>query len=827
MQKKFLPHAVAIAIFSILTIIYFLPYYQGMTLSQGDVTQWEGMSKEINDWNAAHPDEQALWTGRLFSGMPAFQISMNWAGNFVNKLVKALMVIFPNASVLMFLSFLGFYILLLCLDISPTLSMAGALAYGLSTFSLISIEAGHNTKVQAMSLMAPVLGGVVLAYRKNILLGAAITALFLSMAIDANHLQVAYYLLMILGLSAVYFFIESIIDKQIPRFAKASAALVVAGLLALLPNLGNLWSTQEYAKETIRGGTSELTQKKEATKGGGLDFDYATRWSYGASDGEIFTLIIPDMKGGGSGNTLSDNNAAVKKFENSGYDMEQVKRYVGSLLYWGHQPFTSGPVYVGAGVFFLFVFSFFVVRSNFKWALLAITLFAIFLSFGKNTPFFGWMFNLLPFFNKFRTPAMALVIAQLTIPLLGIMGLHELLTGKISTDELLKKLKISSGISLGLVVLVGIIGSFTYSYAAPNDAELAKNNAEMLGLIKTERASMLRADAFRSLFFMLAAAGLIWSFIQKKATGTVFTIAIAAVLFLDGFMVAKRYLNASNFVEATEQGSHPVSQADVDILKDTDPHYRVFNVTRDPFNDAMTSYYHKSIGGYHAAKLIRYQDLIENQISKNNMRVLNMLNTKYFIVENPQTKQPAAQRNPDALGNAWFVADLKWVNNADEEMAALSDLDTRTAAVADVRYKNTLTPPTSFDSAGIIRLRSYTPNKLSYESIASQSQVAVFSEVYYNHGWKAFIDDKEVPYARANYVLRALNVPAGKHNIEFRFEPESVVAGSKIAYAGSLLLFAFVLGTFGFSLKNKLQEISEEDKAGIKQTTSQSKAKKK
>ncbi|MBK7149817.1 MAG: YfhO family protein [Bacteroidetes bacterium] len=827
MQKRFLPHAIAVAIFSLLTIIYFLPYYQGMTLSQGDVTQWEGMSKEINDWNAAHPDDQALWTGRLFSGMPAFQISMHWAGNFVNKLVKGLMIIFPNASVLMFLSFFGFYILLLCLDISPTLSIAGSLAYGLSTFTLISIEAGHNTKVQAMSLMAPVLGGVLLAYRKNILLGAAITALFLSMAIDANHLQVAYYILMMLGLSALYFFVEGVLEKQLPRFAKASAALVIAGLLALLPNVGNLWSTQEYAKETIRGGTSELTQKKEATKGGGLDFDYATRWSYGAADGEIFTLLIPNMKGGGSGNTLSDNNAAVKKFEGSGYDMEQVKRYVGSLLYWGNQPFTSGPVYVGAGVFFLFIFSFFVVRSNYKWALLAITLFAVFLSFGKNTPFFGWMFNLLPFFNKFRTPAMALVIAQVTIPLLGMMGLHEILSGKISGDELLKKLKVSSAISIGLVVLVGVLGSFTYSYAAPNDAELAKNNAEMLGLIKTERASMLRADAFRSIFFMIVVAGLLWSFIQKKTTATIFTVAIATVLFLDGFMVAKRYLNSSNFVEASEQGSHPVSQADVDILKDTDPHYRVFNVTRDPFNDAMTSYYHKSIGGYHAAKLIRYQDLIENQISKNNMRVLNMLNTKYFIVENPQNKQPAAQRNPDALGNAWFVSELKWADNADAEMAALTDLDTRWYAVADLRYKNILNAPASFDSSGSIRLLTYSPNILSYESNAAQPQLAVFSEVFYNHGWKAFIDEKEVPYGRVNYVLRALNVPAGKHTITFRFQPESVVAGSKIAYAGSFLLFAFVIGTLGFSLKKEWTTLETEEPKRPKQATDQPKSKKK
>ncbi len=814
-----LPHLIAIGIFSILTVFYFLPYYQGLTLSQGDVTQWEGMSKEINDWNAAHPDDQALWTGRMFSGMPAFQISMHWAGNFVNKIVKTLLLVFPEASVLMFLMFTGFYILMLCLDVSPLLSIAGALAYGLSTFTLVSIEAGHNTKIQAMSLVAPVLGGVILAYRKNILLGAAITALFLSMTIDANHLQVAYYLLLVLGFTAVYYFIESILQKRIAHFAKASAALLVAGILAVLPNVGNLWSTQEYAKETIRGGTSELTQKKEATKGGGLDFDYATRWSYGSSDGEIFTLIIPDMKGGGSGNTISDNNAVVKKFEGAGYDMEQVKRYVSSLLYWGHQPFTSGPYYTGAAVFLLFVFAFFIVRNDYKWALLFITVFFIFLGFGKNSPFYGWMFNLLPFFNKFRTPTMALLIVQLTLPLLAIMAVQELVSGKQSTEELIRKLKYASGVAIGLVLVVGILGSFSYSYSAPTDAELSEKNPELLSLLKGERASMLRADALRSIAFMLAAAGLIWAYVQKKTTLTIFSAGIALLLFIDGFSVAKRYLNTSNFVEKNEQNSHPVTQPDIDILKDTDPNYRVFNVTRDPFNDAMTSYYHKSIGGYHAAKLIRYQDLIENQISKNNMAVLNMLNTKYFIVQDPQSKQPVAQRNPGALGNAWFVSELKWAKNADEEMSALTSLNTATTAVADERYKSALEAPQGFDSTASIKLTSYTPNKLSYTSNSSIPQLAVFSEVFYNHGWKAFVDGKEIPISRVNYVLRALNLPAGNHNIEFKFEPESVKTGSAIAYAGSFLLFAFVLGTFGFSLRQKMQKIGLESQEEIKATT--------
>ncbi|MBL7778729.1 MAG: YfhO family protein [Chitinophagales bacterium] len=831
MQKKLIPHVVAVVVFALLTAIYFNPYYSGKVLEQGDVTQWEGMSKEITDWNKAHPDEPAMWTSRMFGGMPAILISYVFSGNWVSKIMHGLEVVFPEVAAFLFVMMLGFYILLLCFEVDPWLSIAGALAYGFTSFFFISLEAGHNTKVQAMSLMAPAIGGVVLAYRKNILLGAALTALFLSMLIDANHLQVTYYTLLIFGVLGIYFLVENLIEKNISNFAKATGALAVAAALAFLPNVGNLWATQEYGTETIRGGSSELSAKKEATKGGGLDFDYATRWSYGFTDGEILSLLIPDVKGGGSANDIDSKNKVVQQFSSSGYPVEQIKRYVASISYWGNQPFTSGPVYFGAAVCFVFVFSLLIIRSNIKWALLSIIIFSILLASGKNTPFFGWMFNLLPFFNKFRTPAMALVMAEVAIPLTALLGISELFKRKADVAALTKKLYISAAVVGGIILLFGVLGSGMYSFEGANDAEIGKNNPQLISLLKESRADMLQSDALRSLFFVAAATTVLWLFIQQKLSSAVFAICIGMVFFTDTFTVAKRYLNNDNFIaKSAKENAHRMEEYDAQILRDTDPNYRVFNTTRDPFNDAMTSYYHKSVGGYHAAKIIRYQDLIENQISKYNMSVLNMLNTKYFVIQNPQTKQPAVQQNPATCGNSWFVQQIKWAKNADEEMAALTDFDPTRTIVIDERYKTTIGNWTyAGDSSGNIKLLSYTPNKLTYESNATANQLAVFSEIYYNNGkgWNAYIDNQPVQHFRCNYVLRGMVVPSGKHQIEFKFEPRSVVTGNKISMAGSLLLYLFVLSTLGFAGYKKWKEIEAEPAETKKHTTPAAKPTKK
>ena len=814
MQKRLLPHLAAVLIFSLLTVVYFLPYFQGMTLNQGDVSQWEGASKEIADWNKAHPDDPALWTDAMFGGMPTVQISLAFPGNYVTKVYNLIGIPFPYSSSYMFMMFIGFYIFLLCLDVNPWLAIVGAIAYGLSSFTLISIEAGHNTKVQAMCLMAPVIGGVILTYRKNILLGAAVTALFSSMIISANHPQIVYYLLITLVCLGAYYFITDVLEKRLVHFFKASAVLVVAAVLAVLPNIASLWSTQDYVKETMRGGATELTEKKQQAKGGGLDFTYATEWSYGLWDGEILSLLIPDIKGGSSGGELSEESATYKELTGKGVPENSAKGFIQRApLYWGAQQFTSGPVYFGAAVMFLFLLSMLIVRNRIKWALLSLVIISVILAVGRNTFFYHLLFDYLPYFNKFRNPSMALAIAQLAVPTIALLGLNELLTGNRKKEDLIKNLKIAGGVTAGVVLVFGLLGSFFYSFAADGDKHWYDNNQGwILDALKKDRASLLFWSSLRSLFFIGAAFGLVWFYVQKKLSNTILIGGLGLLFLVDGWMIDKRYLNADNFVEVSKyQSTHTATQADQDILRDTDPHYRVFNITQNPFNDAMTSYFHQSVGGYSAVKLQRYQDLIENQISKNNTAVLQMLNTKYVITEG-QDKQPRAQRFP-GLGNAWFVKEIKWAKNADEEMAGLTNFDPKNTAVVDERYKKDV-PDNAIgnDSAALIKLKEYTPNKVSYFYNANTSQVAVFSEIYYdgNKGWNSYLDGKLVLHFRADYVLRAMALPAGSHQIEFKFEPKSVVLGNKIAYAGSFLLFAFVLSTLGFAGYRKLKEIEAE-----------------
>jgi hypothetical protein len=823
MQKRILPHVAAVLTFALLTVIYFYPYYKGMTLGAHDTTQWKAMAQETIAWKEK-TGEQALWTNSMFGGMPTFQISVEYPGNLINYIPKALQPIFPEASALLFVMFVGFYILLLCFEINPWLSLAGALAYGLASFNLISIEAGHNTKVMAMALMAPAIGGMVLAYRGKVLLGAAIAGLFISLNIDANHFQITYYLLLTMGMLGVYFFVEAIIQKTLPVFAKATAALLIISVVAFLPNVANLWSTWEYGKQTMRGGGSQLSDKKTANKGGGLDIEYATRWSEGAGDFEFMTLLIPNMKGGASGSELSESSASYKALTQNG--IQSAGQIIERMpTYFGDQPGTSGPVYLGAAVFFLFILGLLIVRSPVKWALLAISVFFLLLSFGHNTPFFEWCFNgLLPMFNKFRTPTMALAVLQITFPLLGILAVNEIINGTVSGDELKKKLYIAGGIVTGLIVLFGFLG-IGNTFTGKGDLELAKQFPDwLMKALREDRESMLHTDAVRSLFFAAAAFGAIWLFMRKTITANTLAFSLLVVFLLDGWLVANRYLNSKDFVEDSQfaQNFQP-SQADQQILQDNSLDYRVFDRTVDPFNTASPAYFHKLIGGYSPAKLQIYQDLIERHLSQGNAKVYDMLNTKYFKVADEQGNQRVIP-NPAALGNAWLVSNIKHVANADEEINALSatDFDPRSTAVINKEFDALVTDQSvGADSAATIKLDVYSPNKLTYSYNAASPKVAVFSEIYYagEHGWKAYVDGKETPHFRANYVLRAMALPAGKHTVEFKFEPKSYYTGNKIAYAGSFILLAFVFGTLGFAGYKRSKEIEAEPKTASKPTT--------
>lgn len=799
MIKKFIPHIAALGIFAALTIFYFLPDFQGKVLRQGDIVQWEAMSKEIRDWNALHPDDPALWTSRLFSGMPSAQISLVYPGNYASKFLSSINSIFPDVSALMFLHFIGFYVLMLCLGVNQWLSVIGAVAFGLSSFTLISIEAGHNTKVQAMALMAPVLGGVLLAYRKNILAGAALVALSLSLAIAANHLQVTYYLIICVVFLGLYELVEAYLAKKLVHFSKASAVLIFAAALAVIPNVANLWMTKDYGKETIRGGSSELS-RKVSNSDGGLDFDYASRWSYGAGDLEFLSVLLPNIKGGGSGTNIGEESAFGKTLQQKGYPLSYTQQ---APTYWGNQPFTSGPVYFGAVIVFLFVFALLAAQDKLKWWVVAVSVISFLLAFGHNTPFFKIAFNSLPFFNKFRTPSMALVIAQLVFPLFALLGLNEFLKSKIDVEKTKKKLLIAAGITGGIALLFGVFGSMFFNFSAESDKQMNEQGLNFLtDALKQDRADMLRSDGFRVLFFVAAAFGLLWFYIQNKVSKQLLIGGLGLLMLVDGWSVGKRYLNDENFIEKSDyQNAFAMTKADMDILRDTDVNFRVYNLTRDPFNDAITSYYHKHIGGYHAAKLIRYQDLIEEHISKGTPQVINMLNTKY-IIQKGADGQPQAQANNGALGNAWLVKNIRHEKNADEEIAALgaADFSPKETALLDERFKSFSTAETYNNEGSSIVQTSFSPNKITYDYNGADKNFAVFSEIFYPD-WDCYVDGKLTKYARVNYVLRGLELPAGKHTVEFKIEPKAYIVGNKIAYAGSALLLLFLLAAVGFNYR--------------------------
>lgn len=815
MIKKFIPHIAALGIFAALTIFYFLPDFQGKVLRQGDIVQWEAMSKEIRDWNALHPDDPALWTSRLFSGMPSAQISLVYPGNYASKFLSSINNIFPDVSALMFLHFIGFYVLMLCLGVNQWLSVIGAVAFGLSSFTLISIEAGHNTKVQAMALMAPVLGGVLLAYRRNILAGAALVALSLSLAIAANHLQVTYYLIICVVLLGLYELVEAYLSKKLAHFSKASVVLVFAAVLAVIPNVANLWMTKDYGKETIRGGSSELS-RKVSNSDGGLDFDYASRWSYGAGDFEFLSVLLPNIKGGGSGTNIGEESAFGKALQQKGYPLSYTQQ---APTYWGNQPFTSGPVYFGAVIVFLFVFALLAAQDKLKWWIVTLSVISFLLAFGHNTPFFKMAFNSLPFFNKFRTPSMALVIAQLVFPLFALLGLNEFLKSKIDVEKSKKRLLIAAGITGGIALLFGVFGSIFFNFSAESDKQMNEQGLTFLtDALKQDRADMLRSDGFRVLFFVAAAFGLLWFYIQSKVSKQLLIGGLGLLMLVDGWSVGKRYLNDENFIEKSDyQNAFAMTKADMEILRDTDVNFRVYNLTRDPFNDAITSYYHKHIGGYHAAKLIRYQDLIEEHISKGTPQVINMLNTKY-IIQKGADEQPQAHLNSGALGNAWLVKNIRHEKNADEEIAALgaADFSPKETALLDERFKSFSTAETYNNEGSSIVQTSFSPNRITYDYNGADKNFAVFSEIFYPD-WDCYVDGKLTNYARVNYVLRGLELPAGKHTIEFKIEPKAYIIGNKIAYAGSAFLLLFLIAAVGFNYrnwqKNNVQEETSKTKS--------------
>jgi len=788
---------VVVLIFLLVILAYFSPLLEGKQLRQSDITQWKGMSKEITD-HRAKTGEEALWTNSMFGGMPAYQISVQYKGNLIRYIDDIFKFGLPHPANLVFIYFIGFFILLMVMKVDPWLALAGALAFTFSSYFFIILEAGHNSKAHAIGYMAPVLAGILLAYRGKYLAGSLLTALFLALELKANHLQITYYLLLMVLVLGIYELIAAFRARTLPEFAKTTGLLIVAAFFALSTNITSLWATWEYGKETIRG-KSELTVNPENSTSG-LDKDYATQWSYGI--GETFSLMIPNVKGGASG-SLGNNPKALEKAESA-----YAQSLAGMNHYWGNQPFTSGPVYAGAIMVFLFILGLFILKGNLKWWVLTVTILSIMLSWGKNfMPLTDFFLQYVPGYNKFRAVSMILVIADLAIPLLGILALKEIVEKPQWLKYNQKYLFISLGITAGLAFVFYLMPRLFFDFLSDFEqlsiaeqrtsletSQVSQFDALVYNL-EFVRISIFKADAIRSMLFILLSGTLLWLYSRSKINRLAVTAGIIVLVAADMIPVAHRYLNNDNFVSKTVlKNPYKPTEANKLILKDPDMNFRVFNMTVSTFQEASTSYFHKSIGGYHGAKLRRYQELIDYHLSKSNEQVLNMLNTRYYIgfAEN---RQPAVQINMDALGHAWFVEEYEMVENADQEIAALTAFFPEKTAIVDNRFSASVEGFVhQFDSAAAIELTEYQPNKLKYKFNSAVDQFTVFSEIYYDKGWNAYLDGKKVPHFRVNYLLRAMIVPAGNHEIEFRFEPRVFAVGEKVSFAGSLLLILMLLG---------------------------------
>ncbi len=804
--KKLLPHLIATGIFTALTWAYMYPLLQSNDLAQHDTVQSLAMQREGKEFHAK-TGEYPLWNGTLFCGMPAYQILQVFSSNPFTQIFQFIKALFPDDAHTVFLLMLGFYILIFTFTKNLWVSVIGAIGFTFSSYNFINIDAGHMTKVRCIALMAPILAGFIAAFRGRIPFGTALVAFTLAMQIRSNHFQITYYTMMAGGIIGIFYLMIAMKEKQLLNFIKAAGALLLAIALGISSNIAQLWTTYEYSKETIRGGTSELSEKKLS----GLDEDYAFSWSYGKL--ETFTLLIPNFMGGASQEPLGDDSRLAKELVKKGVPKNQVKKIVaeGAPTYWGDQPFTSGPTYFGAITCFLFLFGMFIVRNPVKWVFLAIAILTIMLSWGKNFETFNLLFfHYFPFYNKFRTPAMILSVANLAFVFIAGLAVHEILNGKLSGKEVKDALFKSVAITAGLVFIAGIAGSYFFDFKAEVDARLAEGGWPVKAL-QDDRAAMMRVDALRSLLFILLAGAVIWAYAEQKIKANYLLAGLGALILADTWTVAKRYLNDSDFVKKTERENlYRPSKADLEINQDTDLYYRVLNLTTSTFNDAMTSYHHFSIGGYHAAKIRRYQDLIEKQItpsmqrlskglSNENIPVLNMLNMRYIIA-----KDDNVIRNPNALGNAWFVGNYQIAGNAEAEMQAINSFDPATTAIVDKRFENYLSGlPSSGAATGTLTLKSYHPDTLVYQSQSGTEQLAVFSEVYYDKGWQAYIDGKPAEHIRVNYVLRAMRVPAGEHAIQFIFKPQSYYTGVKISLASAWLTLILVAGTIFLELRKK------------------------
>ena len=797
--KQIIPHIVSLSLFVVVALMYFNPVLNGKKISQSDITQHIGMAKEVNDFRKA-TGEEPYWAESAFSGMPTYPIGTYFPNDYITSLDRFIRFL-PRPADYLFLYFLSFYILLLAFKVDWKIAIVGSLAFGFSTYLIIIFGAGHNSKAHAIAYMPLVLAGIIFIFKKRYLLGFILTSIATALEIKANHPQMTYYLLFAILILGVVELIDAIKKNKTKQFVTQSSIIIVAMLLAVGVNSSRLLATKEYADVSTRGKTALTINpdgtKKEVTTG--LSKEYITQFSYGKA--ETFNLFVPRYMGGGTVESL-DKKSNTYKYVSSIAGSKQADGFTKQVYtYWGDQLIVEAPAYVGAMMLFLFFLGVFILKGKYKYWLVASSVFAILMSWGKNFQFLTDFFiDYIPLYNKFRAVSSFQVIAELCIPLLGFLAVKEFFFSK--TDKEQKQIALKKAFYSSVVlIIIGLLYALSFStFEGIRDASYSEYEG-LLDAVKADRLSMLYTDSFRSLVLIGLGFVVLWLFLKQQLKYTTSIIAFAVLILFDLVQVNLRYVNGDDFKEARAiDKPFKASTADLQILKDKS-HYRVANFSTDPFQDGRTSYFHKSIGGYHAAKVGRYQDLIEFQLSKQNMQVYNMLNVKYFIIPGDDGEE-VAQQNPDANGNAWFVKNIKYVKTADQEIRALDSILTKSAVVVNENnIHKKINFSSAIDSLAYIRLTEYSLNSLTYETSSKFDEFSVFSEIYYKNGWRSYIDGELQPYTNVNYILRGMEIPKGEHIIKFKFEPSVIKTGSIISLISYALMLLIPISWFFYYKK--------------------------
>lgn len=802
--KKLLPHFIVLLLFVVIALAYFSPVLQGKIIFQSDIAQHNGIAKQLRDFRK-ETGEETYWTDSAFGGMPTYQLGAKYPHNYIKNLDLALRFL-PRPADYLFLYFIGMYIFFLVLKVNYHLAFLGALAFGFSTYLIIILGVGHNAKAHAIAYMPLVLSGIVLTFRGKYFYGFLLTAVAMALELVSNHFQMTYYLLLLVLCVGLAYLVDAYRKKMLPQFGKAILVLFAAVIVSIGLNATNILATKEYADASTRG-KSELTinpdgSPKEVTSG--LEYDYITEYSYGKL--ESFNLFIPRFMGGGSGDPLPDDSQTFDELLKLGASPQEANEILNQLpVYWGDQPIVAAPAYIGAVLIFLAVLGLFLVRGRLKWWVTTAFVLSLLLSWGKNFEFLTEFFvNYVPLYNKFRAVSSIQVIIELVIPVIAIVGVQQWFSSFERDEEKKKALLYSLGIVGGLTLVFVLFKSSLFNFSSPYDVMIREQlGTPIVDALRDDRASLLVSDALRSLAFVLGTAGVLWFFFKQKLSEKNAFVLLVGLLVCDLVLVDRRYVNNDDFVQSrTMEQPFPKSNADAQILKD-DGNYRVYDVTVNPFNSGRASYYHKALGGYHAAKPRRMQELNDFYISKGDPNILNMMNVKYIITEN-EAYESIVQENPYANGSAWFVQNVMLADNANQEMMLLDSLDTKSTAVINKEFLNEIpVSKITRDSSATIDLVSHQPQHIVYETASETEQIAIFSEIYYPEGWNAYINNTPATYFRANYLLRAMRIPSGNNKIEFKFEPKVIQTGSTISLASSIVFILIFGGGLWYYFRKK------------------------